>query len=254
MLPKIDGTSGVGEGEPIRGRGNRQEEMVRLGYFVFRNPFSFVPFSLAYSQPTLTFLTQPLRIGSVVCSSASLLLLLTSLCTSYWLLESTSQGLVHGGLWEICLGPDCKIYPFGAIAPFLHASRAFLIMATLLGISSLSCSCVAFSRCRTGPVSLDTIAAGLSFGAGICILVSMAVFTISYWSANPFIQNVIIFGSSYGAGWVSFPMYTMTSGVIITTYKTTCPDYGACSDIGASRLSSGRMAGFTSWISQRWNI
>ncbi|XP_053124283.1 uncharacterized protein LOC128333161 isoform X2 [Hemicordylus capensis] len=204
MLPKIDGTSGVGEGEPIRGRGNRQEEMVRLGYFVFRNPFSFVPFSLAYSQPTLTFLTQPLRIGSVVCSSASLLLLLTSLCTSYWLLESTSQGLVHGGLWEICLGPDCKIYPFGAI--------------------------------------------------GICILVSMAVFTISYWSANPFIQNVIIFGSSYGAGWVSFPMYTMTSGVIITTYKTTCPDYGACSDIGASRLSSGRMAGFTSWISQRWNI
>lgn len=38
----------------------------------------------------------------------------------------------------------------------------------------------------------------------------MSVFTAVYRTTKPYIQHLVIFGSSYGLGWASIPMYFIT--------------------------------------------
>ncbi|KAL7981105.1 hypothetical protein Chor_005339 [Crotalus horridus] len=38
-----------------------------------------------------------------------------SLSTSYWVLETTHRGMVHSGLWNICLAPKCNLYQFNLL-------------------------------------------------------------------------------------------------------------------------------------------
>lgn len=64
-----------------------------------------------YSQTNFRFLMQPLWFSSLIFCTASLMLMLVALFTPYWVTESTPHGLLHGGLWSICLDPNCDFYP-----------------------------------------------------------------------------------------------------------------------------------------------
>ncbi|KAJ6663669.1 hypothetical protein lerEdw1_009748 [Lerista edwardsae] len=152
--------------------------------------------------------TLPLQISSAVCSAASLLLLLTALCTSSWLMEKSSA--IHSGLWVIYRGPEFTVYGFRSLATFIHVTRGLLVAATFLGILSLSFICLSFQRTYLGRVSLIATAATLSFSAGLVTMISMSVFTVSYRRSDKDIQQLTSFGSSYHLGWTSSAMYFLT--------------------------------------------
>ena len=78
-------------------------------------------FSMEASQQ-LTFMSYPLRICSGLCCAGSLLVQFTSLSTSYWVLESTQKGLVHSGLWKICINTKCTMYQFNLLGKIFHAT------------------------------------------------------------------------------------------------------------------------------------
>ncbi|XP_066494956.1 protein NKG7-like [Tiliqua scincoides] len=153
----------------------------------------------------------PLQISCAVCSTATLLLLITSLCTSYWMTETPPQGLLHSGLWEICMNDKCTLYGFSAVATFIHVIRGFLVAATFSGIMSLSCICISIQRTHLGPVPMLRTAATLSFG------------TVSYRSSKPDLQQLTRYGSSYSLGWASSPMYFLTGFLILLTKGTMDP-------------------------------
>ncbi|KAG8143387.1 hypothetical protein E2320_000643, partial [Naja naja] len=62
---------------------------------------------------------QPLWFSSLIFCTASLMLMLIALFTPYWVTESTPHGLLHGGLWSICLDPNCDFYPINLGTLFL---------------------------------------------------------------------------------------------------------------------------------------
>ncbi|XP_054854884.1 protein NKG7-like [Eublepharis macularius] len=181
-----------------------------------RDP-SFTTLSEMFSNHYMDVLTHPLRISSAICSACSLLILLTSLTTSYWVTERTPQGLIHAGLWEMCREPSCRYFPF-RVPEFLHVTRAFLIMAVLCGLVSLIFICISFEHASVGPIYFMVVAGLLSFTAGFFTLIGISVFTAVHKSKRQYIQHLIIFGSSYGLGWASISMYITTAAAHFFAY------------------------------------
>nr|XP_056702355.1 protein NKG7-like [Euleptes europaea] len=186
--------------------------------------FSFANLSEIFS---ISVLTQPLRISSAVCSSGSLLMLFTSLTTSYWVTEQSSHGLIHSGLWEVCLHPHCHYFQFNILllcsspTEYLHVTRAFLILALLFGMASLLFICISFERVSMGPIYFMAIAGLLSFTTAFSILIANSVFTAVYRSKQLYLLHLVIFGSSYGLCWASLPAYIITGIIIMITHRTT---------------------------------
>ncbi|KAG8143383.1 hypothetical protein E2320_000636, partial [Naja naja] len=112
---------------------------------------------------------QPLWFSSLIFCTASLMLMLIALFTPYWVTESTPHGLLHGGLWSICLDPNCDFYP-------INLANSFPPLLLLFGIGTL-------------------------FLLGMCIL------TYIYRNSRPYTQHLIIFGSSYSLAWACIPMF-----------------------------------------------
>ncbi|KAL8219396.1 UNVERIFIED_CONTAM: hypothetical protein K2H54_023605 [Gekko kuhli] len=164
-----------------------------------------------FSNQYINVLTHPLRISSAICSSGSSVVLFTCLTTSYWVTERSLHGLIHSGLWEICLEPTCRYIQFSA-SEHLHVTRAFIIMALLCGVASLLFICISFERVSVGPIYFMMSAGLLSFTAGFFTLIAISVFTAAYRSQEKYTQHLIIFGSSYGLCWVSIPMYVIAGG------------------------------------------
>ncbi|XP_061453715.1 protein NKG7-like [Rhineura floridana] len=177
--------------------------------------------SLSVVSHRLDFLTEPLRIGSGICSAGSLLLEFTSLSTPYWVLESTNKGLLHSGLWKVCLDPDCTLYWFSLLALPIHFTRAFLLIACFCGLISLLCICISFERDLLFRISLVRTAAAFSFCSGLFILIGMSIFTYVHKRSQSYTRDLVIFGSSYGLGWASIPMYVITGILLMLTHKTT---------------------------------
>ncbi|XP_067318521.1 protein NKG7-like [Anolis sagrei] len=172
------------------------------------------------SQQANPFLSDPLKFSSGICSAGSLVVQFTSLSTSYWMLESTRKGLVHGGLWRICLGPTCTFYRFHLLAPQIHVTRGFLLMACFCGLISLLCICVSFEHNDLYGISVVRTAAFLSFLTGFLIMIGMSIFTTFYRRSKAYTEFLLIFGSSYGLGWASIPLYAMTGILLVLTHKT----------------------------------
>ncbi|XP_020663142.3 protein NKG7 [Pogona vitticeps] len=176
-------------------------------------------FSMEASQQ-LTFMSYPLRICSGLCCAGSLLVQFTSLSTSYWVLESTQKGLVHSGLWKICINTKCTMYQFNLLALHIHVTRGFLLMACLCGLISLLCVCFSFEHMELYHISVLKAAVVLSFSGGLFILMGMSVFTAVYRNSHSYTNYLLYFGSSYGLGWASLPMYAMTGILLMLTQKT----------------------------------
>ncbi|ETE59462.1 Lens fiber membrane intrinsic protein, partial [Ophiophagus hannah] len=139
-----------------------------------------------------------------------------SLSTSYWVLETTHRGMVHGGLWDICLESKCNLYQFNLLALHIHVTRAFLLMALFCGFMGLLFSCISFERNKLYDVSVIKVAAIFSFSAGFLVLVAMSLFTTILRKSPGYAQRLVIFGSSFSLGWVSILMYIITGETIST--------------------------------------
>ncbi|XP_048357622.1 lens fiber membrane intrinsic protein-like [Sphaerodactylus townsendi] len=170
----------------------------------------FATLSEPFRQRYFDVLTHTLRVCCAICSSGSLLILFTSLTTSYWVTEKTHQGLVHTGLWEMCLGPTCHYIEF-PVPEFLNVTRAFVMIAVVCGIASLLCICISFEYVSIGPIYLLAVAGLLSFSTGFFTLIAISVFTAVNKSKKVYLQHLMIFGSSYGLCWASIPAYITTA-------------------------------------------
>ncbi|KAM6427739.1 uncharacterized protein PHA67_002818 [Liasis olivaceus] len=95
-----------------------------------------------------------------------------SLSTSYWVLETTHRGMVHSGLWKICLDPKCNLYQFNLLALHVHVTRAFLLTALFCGLIGLLFICISFERHKLYDVSVIKAAAVFSFSAGMLLLLT----------------------------------------------------------------------------------
>ncbi|XP_029142893.1 protein NKG7-like, partial [Protobothrops mucrosquamatus] len=166
--------------------------------------------SVTSLEINLSFLTQPLKISSGICSAGSLLLEYMSLSTSYWVLETTHRGMVHSGLWNICLAPKCNLYQFNLLALHIHVTRTFLLMALFCGFIGLIFICISFERNKLYNVSVIKAAAIFSFSAGFLILVAMSVFTAIVRRSPGYAQRLVVFGTSFSLGWASILMYIIT--------------------------------------------
>ncbi|XP_026574612.1 protein NKG7-like [Pseudonaja textilis] len=176
--------------------------------------------SITSLEINLSFLTQPLKISCGICSAGSLLLEYMSLRTSYWVLETTYRGMVHSGLWDICLESKCNLYQFNLLALHIHVTRAFLLMGLFCGFMGLLFSCISFERNKLYDVSVIKVAAIFSFSAGFLVLVAMSLFTAILRKSPGYAQNLVIFGSSFSLGWASILMYIITGILLLLTEKT----------------------------------
>ncbi|XP_026540358.1 protein NKG7-like [Notechis scutatus] len=176
--------------------------------------------SITSLEINLSFLTQPLKISCGICSAGSLLLEYMSLSTSYWVLETTYRGMVHSGLWDICLESKCNLYQFNLLALHIHVTRAFLLMALFCGFIGLLFSCISFERNKLYDVSVIKVAAIFSFSAGFLVLVAMSLFTAILRKSPGYAQNLVTFGSSFSLGWASILMYIITGILLLLTEKT----------------------------------
>ncbi|XP_063168383.1 protein NKG7-like, partial [Candoia aspera] len=176
--------------------------------------------SVSSLEADLSFLTQPLKISSGICSAGSLLLEYMSLSTSYWVLETTHRGMAHSGLWKICLDPKCNLYQFNLLALHIHVTRAFLLSALFCGLIGLLFICVSFERKKLYNVSVIRAAAIFSFSAGFLILVAMSLFTATVRRSPAYAQHLLVFGSSFSLGWASILMYFITGMLLLLTDKT----------------------------------
>nr|XP_034973627.1 lens fiber membrane intrinsic protein-like [Zootoca vivipara] len=158
----------------------------------------------------LDLLMEPLRISSAICSAGSLLLEFISLSTPYWVLQSTKKGLVHSGLWTICIGPDCTMYWFNLLVIHIHFTRAFMVIACFCSFFSLLCVCISFERDLLFNISVLRAAVTFSLVAALLILLGMAIFTYVQRHSQPYTNYSLAFGSSYALGWASVPMHLIT--------------------------------------------
>ncbi|XP_070620735.1 protein NKG7-like, partial [Erythrolamprus reginae] len=176
--------------------------------------------SVTSFEINLSFLIQPLKISSGICSAGSLLLEYMSLSTSYWVLETTHRGMVYSGLWNICLESKCNLYQFNLLALPIHVTRTFLLMALFCGFIGLLFSCISFERIKIYDVSVLKTAAVFSFSAGFLVLIAMSLFTSILRRSPGYAQRLVVFGTSFSLGWASVPMYIVTGILLLLTEKT----------------------------------
>ncbi|XP_060641860.2 lens fiber membrane intrinsic protein-like [Anolis sagrei] len=152
-----------------------------------------------------------LRISAGVFSFIGFALLLAALASEFWV-----QGQLHMGLWKVCLnGLPCNL--FGMDVPdYIHATRAFMLMAAVAGAVSFFGLC--FLSCCSHPKSMVKVSAIASFIAGLCALIAMATFTGVYSE-----QYQRIFRTWYdwslGVGWGSIPFFLL-AGVLASKVQT----------------------------------
>nr|XP_020663115.1 peripheral myelin protein 22-like isoform X1 [Pogona vitticeps] len=151
-----------------------------------------------WSDPTMNVL----QICSVICSFVSLLLFLISLCSNYWVVNST----VHAGLWRYCVLNACSLFgmKLGAAG---HAVRAFMLLGMIAGAVSFFGLCSSFFKSKVSSMSLIKTSANASILAALCVMIAMAIFTGAS-SAPGF-----VYGWSFIFGWASFPLFLIT-GVV----------------------------------------
>ncbi|XP_016851583.2 protein NKG7 [Anolis carolinensis] len=147
-----------------------------------------------------------LQICATVCCFASLLLLLISLGTDYWVVVGSK---LNTGLWKQCVSSTCS--EIQNPSDKLNATRAFMILGMIAGAVSLFSLLASYFRTHLHSFSLAKLAAISSLFAGLAVMIAMSIYT----SEN---SN---YGWSFGLGWASFPLFLITSGLAYVFHTST---------------------------------
>ncbi|XP_074837573.1 protein NKG7-like [Carettochelys insculpta] len=158
------------------------------------------------------------RIPCTALALLSLLLLLAALGSNHWLVTSSSRLSSYSGLWKVCVNSGC--WTFAAVPDYLSSTRAFLLLAGVAGCVSFFALVASFFRSRLGSMSLSQVSAVGSFGAGLCTMIAMAVYTGEFAAAVTITQGQVTFGWSFGLGWASFPLFLITGVVTLHTLRS----------------------------------
>ncbi|XP_054855965.1 lens fiber membrane intrinsic protein-like [Eublepharis macularius] len=150
-----------------------------------------------------------LQIATAIFATISFGLLLAAVTSDYWVEASD-----HSGLWQVCQGSVC--YSYGMeVAGYIHATRAFMLMATIAGAVSFFSLWSLFRHPNIGSFSLAKIAAIASLVAGLCALIAMSIFTGRVNHSHRHGK----YGWSFGVGWASVPLSLLT-GVLAVQIHT----------------------------------
>ncbi|XP_072282386.1 lens fiber membrane intrinsic protein-like [Pyxicephalus adspersus] len=147
--------------------------------------------------------------GNVVgltCSCLSFILGLTGILSDYWLVNFGS-GLFHEGIWQQCTNNVCAKITGRA---YIDATRALLILSTVMLLSAMLFSCLTFLSFHAGKFTASLLAGTMEVLSAIFLIIGMVVYTLET------AHNVL--NSSYNYQWSFFLCWT--SGVLITVAAT----------------------------------
>ncbi|XP_074837503.1 protein NKG7-like [Carettochelys insculpta] len=159
-----------------------------------------------------------LRIPCTALALLSLLLLLAALGTDHWRVRTTLLGSCHEGLWKSCLNSVCE--QISSVSVSLKVIRAFILLGAIMG--SLSCFTLfaSFLRPQLSFMSLTLPSFLSSYGAGLCALIAMAVYTREFAAAVNVTEGQGTFSWSFGLGWASFPLFLITGVVTLAAHRS----------------------------------
>ena len=101
------------------------------------------------------------------------------------------------GLWNSCDQSTCYSYRFDSVPDKLHATRAFTTIGTLLCAVGAIVALIRLCKDVDGK-----IVAGILIGAGLCMVIGLAIYT-DYTSVEPSKLNGVSYGWSYILGWIA---------------------------------------------------
>lgn len=146
------------------------------------------------------------HVAATLCGFVSLGLLLTSLGSDHWLEANLDEGGINSGLWKFCvkssLGNFCDDMGMD-VKSFIHATRAFMVMAQFPGFIACALLFVLFSRSKIGSYSIIRIIEICSHVAGVFALTALIIFTASYDSKTSYGWSAIV-------GWVGAALFLVT--------------------------------------------
>uniref|UniRef100_A0ABM5ERE3 Claudin domain-containing protein 2-like n=1 Tax=Pogona vitticeps TaxID=103695 RepID=A0ABM5ERE3_9SAUR len=140
-----------------------------------------------------------LQISSVVCSFVSLLLLLLSLGSNYWVMN----GDRHAGLWNLCDPTVCVSFGLH-VGVVDHIARALMLLGMIGGAVSFFGLCATFFKSQVGSMSLMKTSANASILAAFWALIAMASFT------GVTSHLTVSYGWSFSLGWASCLLFLIT--------------------------------------------
>ncbi|XP_062996303.1 protein NKG7-like [Elgaria multicarinata webbii] len=138
------------------------------------------------------------QISAVTFSLISLLLLLISLGSNYWVLLYPT----HSGLWKVCIDTSCTSYPTD-VGDVIRATRAFLLIGIIPGAISFFGLCATCCKSHLGSISLARISAVAGIIAALSVLIAMVIFTEN-------VRGQLTYGWSFGLGWASMVLFLIT--------------------------------------------
>ena len=100
------------------------------------------------------------------------------------------------GLWNSCTRYECQAHPFDSIPGELHATRAFTTIGTLLCTAGAIIALVRLCKDVNGKIP-----AGLLIGAGLCMVIGLAIYTDATSHLLKF--DFVSYGWSYNLGWIA---------------------------------------------------
>lgn len=156
------------------------------------------------------------RLAGILLSLLSLGLLGLALVSDSWLRSSDMPGS-HGGLWKICVSKICTLYPDN-VPGFFHTTRFFLVLAMLAGCLASLALGASFFCSHLCSASLSTVSTMSSFGAGLCVMIAMAVFTSG--ESQKVLPEMFAYSWSYSLGWLSFFLYLGTGAVTLLSRRS----------------------------------
>ncbi|XP_044274736.1 protein NKG7-like [Varanus komodoensis] len=157
------------------------------------------------------------RVFSMVVLPISLVLLVTALVTNHWLVAYGIKSSMYSGLWQECRDGQCTApaTPF----EYIIATRAFLILASLLALGSALFPFFSFIPAPCGNRRAALYSAVASLTAGLFTLIAVAVYTAETWSKPTDPQVYIKYEWSFYLGWAAFPMLLLPGISSLITYS-----------------------------------
>ncbi|XP_072463901.1 protein NKG7-like [Notamacropus eugenii] len=153
---------------------------------------------------------------ALLSESLALTLLLVALSTDNWITAVGPKHQAHSGLWH----PDKD-----SVKDFIQATRAFIILAALAGLLSISCLILVITS-SLFTFSLSHLASLIScitaFAAALCNTVGMAVYTGERWNEPSDSQIQTTFGWSFYMGWISVILFFFTGVLSLAVHH---PNY-----------------------------
>ena len=133
----------------------------------------------------------------VVVAVVAFILMSASNGGNNWIENEISGYKVSSGLWNLCIRSTCASIAFDSVPDKLHATRAFTTIGTLLCAAGTIVALIRLCKDVDGK-----IVAGILIGAGLCMVIGLAIYT-DYTSVDPSKLNGVSYGWSYILGWIA---------------------------------------------------